>query len=390
MQRVTDNINIKDMRVIEFLKPRYIFLPIKKGFHLRCKDNEYVYKNDIVAIDYEENMLTSTISGRVLGVKDMPYTDGVVPSLVIENDFRENIRMRKSARKYLNNIDRREFFRSLKDSSLFYKDYLYKVLNTIDTDLIINSIDIEPGFNIQRFYTYTYTEEILEMIDIIGNIISSKKIVIALKNSDSNTINEVMNIIGTYPNIEVKLFNDEFANGLEEVLKTNLKMMDAIVLPSEVIYRIYEVLKREVPTDYKIISIAGDGVKPNSLVKVKKGSLLAETFVSNFDFTVKTIDVYLNGIIHGEKIESLSLVVDTSLDGIYVKEQEETKNEICMNCGLCSKVCPIGLNPKYVFDHRGNVKKVYYDRCLDCGLCSYVCPAHIDIRAYMRRARDEK
>ncbi len=390
MQKVTVNENTKDVEIIEFLKPRYVFLPIKKGFRLRCKDNEYVYKNDIVAVDSDGNMITSTISGRVLGVKDMQYVSGVIPSLVIENDFKENIRIRKSARKYLNTIKRKEFLNSLKDASLFYKEYLYKRLDVEETDIIINSIDIEPEFKGRSYLMKTYAEEILEAADIIGSVTGAKKIVIALKNNDSSSISEVMNIIGTYPNIELKLFNDDFANGLDEILKNNLNMPEAIVLTNEEVYQVYEVLKREVPRDQEIISIVGEGAKPNSLVKVKKGSLLAEVFVSNFDFTFKNVDVYLNGFIHGEKVESISYVVDADLEGIYVKEKDEGRSETCLSCGLCSKVCPSGLNPKYVFDHKGNVKKVYYEKCLDCGLCSHVCPAHIDIRAYMRRARNEK
>ena len=42
-------------------------------------------------------------------------------------------------------------------------------------------------------------------------------------------------------------------------------------------------------------------------------------------------------------------------------------DEKCLNCGLCYRVCPLGINP---------LKK--NSKCIKCGLCNYVCPSNIN------------
>ena len=116
--------NIKlDSYIKSYLNPKYIFLPIYEGFKLRVIDNSYVYKNDIVMISKNGKSKHSSISGRVLGVKEMLYSSGVkISSLVIENDFKENVRVKKSAKKFIEHYNKKSFEILLEDTSLLYKN----------------------------------------------------------------------------------------------------------------------------------------------------------------------------------------------------------------------------------------------------------------------------
>ncbi|HBA37831.1 MAG TPA: hypothetical protein DCY94_03830, partial [Firmicutes bacterium] len=150
MQEVTekDISTGKQEGVKTFLNPRYVFIPIKNGFKLRVRDNEYIYKNDIVGVNRSGKMIHSSISGRVLGVKTIDRAKLNVPSLVIENDFKENIRVRKSSRKFLSGISKNEFLNSLDDAGLTYKGKYVKEKFFMDRDiLVVNGIDLEPGFH---------------------------------------------------------------------------------------------------------------------------------------------------------------------------------------------------------------------------------------------------
>lgn len=383
--------NKLEPEIKEFLNPRFIFLPILEGFKLKVQDEDYVYKNDIIAMRKDGRIMYSSISGHVLGVKEMLYGSGKkIPSVVIKNDFKENMRSRKSAKKYINDYTKKDFLEVLGDLSIYYKgEYLVDKLDFEDKVVIINAVSVEPNFKNKYFTFKSHIEDILETADLIYTFTHSKKIVLALKNTDSDLINDVMNVIGTYPNIELKLISDAYPNGMDEMLKKNLEEPEAIVFDVEEVMAIYDALKRELPQVEKLITITGNAVRPNRVLKVKIGSLMSEAFINNFDFTYEAVEVHLNGLLRGRVVDTLNFVITSDIEGMTVVQKEPKIQEECMSCGLCSKNCPMGLNPKYVFDHNGNVKKEYYDKCIGCGLCNYNCPANRDLRSFMWRG-DER
>lgn len=370
----------------EFLNPKFIFLPIKKGFKLKVEDEEYVYKNDIVAMSGDGKKMYSCVSGRALGIKNMTYyNEEIIPSLVIENDFKENTRVKKSARRYISDYSDREIVELLNDMSLSYKgSFIVDKFKGVSDTLVINGVEIEPYFANKFFTIKGNVEILLETADVIGSILKSNRIYLVIRSIDSELISEITNVLGTYPNIELKLIADQYPNGIDEVQQKRLGIKNAVSFDVQEILEIYHALKRERPIQEMLITVAGSGIKPNAVIKVKVGTLLSEIFINKFDFTSEKVDVYLNGMIHGELVDSLKYVVDSNIDGIFVTEKSSKVEEACMSCGLCSKHCPAGLNPKYVFDHEGKVKPKYYDKCLRCGLCNYMCPASRDLRKYMK------
>lgn len=375
-----------DTKIKEFLNPKFVFLPIRKDFKLKVNDGDYVYKNDIVAMRNDGKIMYSCISGIALGIKDMTYFgEEVIPSLVIENDFKENTRVKKSAKKYINEYSREEILSLLNDTSLSYKGkYIVDKLLEKKKIIVINGVEIEPYFGNKFFALKDNVEVILEVADIVASVLEAEKVYLAISSVEAKIIAEAMDVLGTYPNIELKLIADQYPNGIAEVQRKKLGVEDAVSFDVQELLEIYFALKRERPVAEKLITIAGNGVKPNAVVKVKNGTLLSEVFINNFDFAFKGVDVYLNGLIHGERVDSLKYVIDSNIDGIFVTEKSHKEPEKCMSCGLCSKHCPMGLNPKYVFDHEGKVKPEYYERCIKCGLCNYLCPASRDLRKYMK------
>lgn len=389
MQEVTikkDN-NIKlDSEIKIFLNPKFVFLPIKEDYKLKVRDGDYVYKNDIVAMNREGKVICSSVSGKVLGLKKMNYYNiGEIPSIVIENDFKENLKSRKSVKQYISEYSFKDIKRILEDTSYTYKGkYVAKKFEESRDEIIINGVEVDPYFSNKYFILRDKTEDILEMSDMIGNLLKAKKMYLVVKNTDSELINKLTSLIGTYPNIELKLISGSYPNGMSEIQKRILKMPNAIVFDVVEVLDIFRILKREKPITTKLITITGSAVKPCASIEVKIGTLLSEVFVHNFDFIYPKVDVYINGTLYGDLVDSLKFIVDSSIDGIFIQEKSEHISEPCMNCGQCSKTCPVGLNPKYVFDHDGTVKSEYYDKCIHCGLCNYVCPANRDLKSKMK------
>lgn len=389
MQEVTikrdDSISLeKDIK--QFLNPKFVFLPIESGFQLKVSDGDYVYKHDIVAMSKEGYILKSPISGKVLGLKKMDYySESSVISIVIENDFKENVRSKRSLKKVILDYSKDEFLQILRENSYRYrKERLFDKYLVTNSILIINGVERDPNFANKRFLLDTSLEDVLEMSDFLGSVMDAQKIYFVIKNTDSEMIGKLTNHLGTYPNIELRLIPDVYPNGDARVLKKLLKIEGATTIEVEEVLYLYHILKRQKPLTSKLLTITGKGVSPNAVVRVKLGTLLSEVFVHNFDFTCKDVDVYVNGFLYGTKVDSLKLVIDDEIDGIYVTKKSASMPEKCLNCGLCSKTCPMGLNPKYVFDHDGKVKSEYYDTCIQCGLCDYVCPTNQNLKEKMK------
>ena len=161
-------------------------------------------------------------------------------------------------------------------------------------------------------------------------------------------------------------------------------MIDSCAIVSiELISDVYHILKKRVPITEQFITIGGEAVDPRITILVKRYSLLSEAFITCTDFTMKLVDVYLNGIMMGKKVNTLKYVINNNLKGVIINKKEDLVENPCINCGLCVKYCPVNLNPKYVKDKNGIVKEIYKKGCLGCSLCNRVCPSHINLKKYM-------
>lgn len=389
MQEVTikkDEQVVLDKEIKLFLNPKFVFLPIDGHSKIAVSDHDYVYKNDCVARKADGRAIYSPISGRVLGLKRMNYFGkSDISSLVIENDCKENVRERKGVRKYINEYTREEFFDLLEKVSYDFKGIdLRKWYQKGITDIIVNTVDLDPSFGNRKYCWLESEENILETCDFLSGIFDNAKIHFAILNTDSELIDRLTSLVGTYPFFEINLIADAYPNGMGFLQRKLLKLEDALSIDLECICDVFSILKREKPITSKLITVTGPAVRPTQIVRVKLGTLLSEVFVNNFDFSSPKIDVYINGTLYGEKVTSLKYVIDESIDGVFIKEKDTSPVEPCLSCGQCSRVCPVGLNPKYVFDHDGQVTPDYYDKCLQCGLCNYVCPANRDLKCKMK------
>lgn len=375
-----------DNTIKTYFTPKYVFLPIYENAKLLVHDNQTIYKNSIVMIKEDGTKLYSPVSGIVLGVRDMHYQSGILPSVVIENDFMENDNAINNTKKRIIDYDKSSFLKLIKDSGLTFNGVCTyeKFLNLENINLLINGVEKDPYFGNKYFLLRENISNILETVDLISDLFNYKKVIIAVKNNKNDIINGFMNELGTYLNFELRLVNSEYPNGIDEYLQKIIGLKTATILDVQEIVNIYKTLRKGRCPNNKLITITGDAIDTHCVYKVKKGSLLSEIFQNNIKFTEKSVEVYLNGALAGQKIDSLQYVVDENMDGVFVTKKKGLEEKDCINCGMCHKSCPLNLNPKYVRDHNGRVKEEYKKSCLQCGLCNYVCPSNRSLSKYMR------
>ena len=91
----------------------------------------------------------------------------------------------------------------------------------------------------------------------------------------------------------------------------------------------------------------------------------------------------------------MSATLDPTLRG-QVARENDFNAEACMNCGVCTAVCPMGIEclPRRLFRYvllgmeeelLGEVESIY--SCLLCKMCEVNCPAGVRIAENVRLLR---
>lgn len=359
----------------EYLNPDYVYIPLPDNFNVQLTDEKKIMKNDIL---FEKNgkSIFSPISGVIKNISnDIKINNHDVKCLVIENNFKEDIKQNKWATKYINKYSKQELLDLLKK----YMPELRKFND--EKTILINGIDKEETEKNYSFIINNKSDKLLETADALSNILEIDNVIFAINNKDSNNVINLTSNIGTYPNFRLKLLPDVYPIGFKNILMKNVlskKEMEngVIYLTVEDLINIYNVLKRRKPITEKYVTIGGNCIKESIVVNTKIGVKIADLIKSTCEIINEDYYVIVNGLISGITLESLNSIITLSTRSIFLNTLDKTSEKECINCGLCTLKCPVGLNPKYIREH----KKADKSKCINCGLCSYICPSKINFK----------
>lgn len=359
--------NIKyNNKLINFLNPDYIYVPIKGDYKLKIKNHNYVSLNDVL-LENDKNIIYSSVSGIVEGLSDMIVDGKTMKTIVIENDFKEKSNL-KGIKKNISNYTKEEL-NNLLISLGGFKGKLSG--NT----LVVSGIDLEPYEKNMSYLISSHADKILETIDVLIKILDIHKCFFAIKNNDALNVTSLISQIGTYPNIDLKLLNDLYPIGYKDILIDELvlpakKESGVIFLTVEDVYNIYHILKRNKPVNEKLVTFSGNLLKKSSIINCKIGSRIGDIIENNLDLLSDKYYIVINGLLSGYEVKSLNTIITRNIRSVFITDIDKSKKYHCINCGECVKYCPVNANPKTGYN---------MDKCIKCGVCNYLCPAKINL-----------
>ena len=395
----------------EYIKPQIIYVPLesKNGVtykHL-VKEGDYVFKGDVVAINESIDFpLHSSISGYVVrGTTKIINNGKRIKCVAIENDFKEKYRDKTGTKRNIGKYSKDEFINLLKNSGitgLGGSDFpTFLKYNTKLKYLLVNGVESEPYVSCDKVIMSNYTEEILECIDKMVDILELKKAYLVVKEDNIEIIDKVREYIGTYPNVEIYIMPNSYISGWERnIIKRVLKLkynkypseIGVVVQNVSTIYAIYEMLKYNRPLTERIITIMGNGVKKEVNVKVKIGALISEIIENIGGYKdIKNPILIAGGLLRGNSLPTDELLVTKDLNCVIVDSYTKEISYPCINCGKCSNICPVNLIPVFIMQNYNNKEKLKYlkpNKCIECGLCSYICPSKIELMKYVKMSKD--
>ena len=366
--KIKEDNNIKcNKQIKEFLDPDYIYLPYEDGSIINVKGNEEINKNSIVLIN-NDIFTYSPISGTVIGMTDNIVNGKKQKTIVIENNFKEKVAKTLGSKKDISSLDKATILKDIKELRAYNG-------NLKGNTMVINGIDYEPYEETYSYLISEHTDQILECIDALINILQVRKCFFAIKDNDSNNVETLINQIGTYPNIELKLKKDVYPIGHKDLLIKDLVLESkikkgVIYLTVEDVFNIYNVLKRKYPITEKLVTITGNAISKSKVVNVKIGTRLADIINEEFKIINEDYHIIINGLLSGYEVEDLNTIITSNIHSVFIQTKEKYRENKCINCGLCHTYCPVKADPR---------SKYNMAKCLKCGLCNYMCPSKIKL-----------
>ncbi len=353
--------------VYNYLNPDFIYIPYYKNYNIDVKNNEETLKDSII-LNKDEEYIYCPVSGLVLGMTQMIVQDKKMSVIVIENDFKEKVKKIKPVKKYLNDYSKKELIELIKLFNV-YND------NINGHVMVVNGLDFEVYEKNRSTIIRKYPNEILETVDALSSILECQKCFFAIKNNDSDNVENLIHHIGTYPNIDLRMLPDVYPLGHKDILLDDLvsseDLEDIIYFTIEDIFNIYNVLKRRRPITEKFITISGDMIETPKIINVKIGTCLRDIILNNFKLKGDNYKIIINGLLSGYEVDTLDFIITPDIRSVFLNTLNIKAEKKCINCGMCHTKCPVGCDPRTEYNK---------DKCIGCGVCTYICPANTNFK----------
>lgn len=397
----------------KYIKPEEIYIPLenKNGITYRhlVKEGDYIYKGGIVAVNEEINFpIHSSVSGfATIGTKKLIGNGKKIKCVVVKNDFKEKYQKSKLKKKEISSYKKEDFIEALRENGIAglggsdFPTFIKYSAENIKC-LLVNAVECEPFISCDKAIIHNHAEEILEVVDNIMEIMKIKKAYIVMKKTNEDSIKNISKYIGTYPNIKISLVDDAYPNGWERLVVKNVLGIEYDKYPSEkgivvsnlsTIYSIYEMLEYNRPLTERVITVTGPGLKKKTNVKVKIGALASEIIKQLEGYKdIKNPLFIAGGPMMGNSLPTDDVIITKDINCILVIEDHFEENLPCIKCGKCMEVCPVNIYPVLIMENTGNIdklKKLKAEKCIECGLCSYTCPSKIEVREFVRIAKEK-
>ena len=356
----------------------------------------------------------SPVSGKVVAIEPRPHPLGdMIMAVVIENDYQDTPctdlaplteEELKNPEAILNRL--REAGIVGMGGAMFPTAFKIKGgLGKVDT-LIINGAECEPYLNGDHWTMRLHPEELLKGIELARIASGLDKAYYGIEKNKMDAIELLNSKNPAQYGVEIVPKEVKYPQGAEKMqIKaiTNREVkpgglpagVGCNVVSTQTAYAIYKACYLGIPCYERILTVGGSAVNKPYNLQCRIGTPFRYIVEQCGGFVKTPKKIVLGGPMMGLIATNLDAVNIKGTAGIlfFTEEEDRTvENPTCIRCGKCITVCPMGLEPVYMYMYfkKGdfeNMQKYHILDCFECGSCSFNCPGRMPLTHSFKTAK---
>jgi len=356
----------------------------------------------------------ASVSGTVIAVEPRPHTSGrMVNSVVIENDFQDEAVPAKVDDRPLEQLDTDEILHAIREAGIVGMGgaafpgnvKALSAMGKVDT-LIANACECEPYITADDSLLRTEPEHVLEGMSLLRHVLHPDRVVLAVEDNKKEAIEKVQSILKDYPGIELAVLPTMYPQGAEKQLIQSLTgrevppgqlpvSVNCAVFNVSTYAAIYRAVRLGLPLTQRIVTISGEAIAQPQNFIVRIGTSFHDLIEVAGGLHDKTERVISGGPMMGIAQSDLRVPVIKATNSILCLLKDvngAAENPVCLRCGKCVSVCPMLLQPLYMyrFTNAGRVdelQRLNVLDCLECGSCAFTCPGKLPLVEVFRKGK---
>ena len=356
----------------------------------------------------------ASVSGTVIAIEPRPHTSGrMVNAIVIENDFQDEMIEVNGIDLPLDQVEIDDILHAIREAGIVGMGgaafpgsvKALSAMGHVDT-LIANACECEPYITADDSLLRTNPEHVLEGMLILRRVLNPERIVLAVEDNKADAIEKLNALLPGFPGIELVVLPTRYPQGAEKQLIQSVtgREVEPGKLPVSVgcavfnvstYAAIYRAIRLGLPLIQRIVTVSGEAIAEPQNFIVRIGTSFHDPIEAANGLHDKTERVISGGPMMGIAQSDLSVPVIKATNSILCLLKDvngAAENPVCLRCGKCVAVCPMLLQPLYMYRFT-NAKRVdELERlnildCMECGSCAFTCPGKLPLVEVFREGK---
>ena len=356
----------------------------------------------------------ASISGTVVAVEPRPHTSGrMIMAVVIENDFQDTPIEVTRCDNPMETMDDDTVLHKIREAGLVGMGGAafpgsVKALSAAGhiEYLIANACECEPYITADDGLLRTSPEQVLKGMQLLARVLKPDHVILAVEDNKEEAIINLQGLMKKYKDIELRILPTRYPQGSEKQLVQAItrRQIPSGKLPVSVGCAVFNVATFAaifratywgVPLTQRIVTITGETVNMPQNFQVRIGTTFHDLIAEAGGLTDETERVVSGGPMMGFAQSDLSVPVIKATNAILCLPRDVNgvaENPVCLRCGKCVGVCPMGLQPLYMYRYVncGNLQqlqRLHLLDCMECGCCAYKCPGKLPLVEQFRKGK---